>query len=61
MFDHQARLVGGPLQAIALALTIWSRSAPPTGSYGKVLAIYANECRRAAARSDSVHLETSND
>ncbi len=48
MFDHQAKLVGGPLQAIALALTVWSRSAPSSGSYGKVLAIYANECQRAA-------------
>lgn len=51
MFDHQARLCGGPLQAIALALTIWSRAAPPQGSYGKVLAIYANECMKAALRS----------
>ena len=48
MFDKQAELCGGPLQAIAFALEIWYRSAPSSGSYGKVLAIYANECRRAA-------------
>lgn len=53
MFDQQAKLCGGPLQAIAVALTIWSHAAPPRGSYGKVLAIYANECMKAAARSHS--------
>ncbi len=50
MFDHQAELCGGPLQAIAFALTIWSRDAPPEGSYGKVLSIYANEVMHAAKR-----------
>lgn len=48
MFDHQARVCGGPLQAVAMALTIWSRDAPATGSYGKMLAIYANEVMKAA-------------
>ena len=55
MFNHQAELCGGPLQAIALALTIWSHAAPSQGSYGKVLAIYANECMKAAARSPCEH------
>ncbi len=50
MFDRHAKLCGGPLQAIALALTIWSRSAPANGSYGKALAIYANECLKAATK-----------
>ena len=50
-FDSDARLCGGPLQAIAVALTIWSRAAPSQGSYGKILAIYANECMKAAAKS----------
>ncbi len=50
MFDHQAELCGGPLQAVAFTLTIWSRGAPPEGSYGKVLAICANEVMHAAKR-----------
>ena len=61
MFDHQAKLCGGPLQAIALALTIWSRAAPSRGSYGKVLAIYANECTKAAAGPVSAPEETTDD
>lgn len=52
MFDHQAELCGGPLQAIALALTIWSRQAPSEGSYSKSLAIYVNECMKAAGVVD---------
>ncbi len=39
MFDHQAKLVGGPLNAIAVAMSIWSSAAPPQGSYGKILAM----------------------
>ncbi len=50
MFDHAAKRQGGPLRAIASALTIMAQMAPKEGSYGKMLAIYANECARAADR-----------
>lgn len=50
MFDYHAEIAGGPLQAIAWALAIWSHTAPSRGSYSKVLAIYSNECLKAAAR-----------
>ncbi len=49
MFDEAVRLYGGsPLRQMAGALTIWHQMAPEHGSYGKTLAIYANECARAA-------------
>jgi hypothetical protein len=51
MFDHAAKLNGGPLRAIAAALTTMAQTAPRQGSYSKMLAIYANECARAADRA----------
>lgn len=48
MFDEAAKTFGGPLRAVANALTVWSRASSPEGSFGKQLAIMANEVRRAA-------------
>lgn len=47
-FNRMCVDVGGPLEAIAGTLVLWSRMAPPQGSYSKMLAIYANEVRQAA-------------
>jgi hypothetical protein len=49
MFDHAAELHGGSLAAIAAALTVTSGMQPKVGSFGKMLAIYANECAISAA------------
>ncbi|MGA8615158.1 MAG: hypothetical protein WB760_26455 [Xanthobacteraceae bacterium] len=43
MFDAQAQTFGGPLQAIAAALTIWSQVMPQEGSFAGQCAIMANE------------------
>ncbi len=49
MFEAAARMLGiTGLRQVAFALTVWHRGAPEQGSYGKVLAIYANECAAAA-------------
>lgn len=49
MFDETVVRFGGePLRQIAVALTVWHQMAPKQGSYGKTLAIYANECAKAA-------------
>lgn len=50
IFDHEAKLVGGPLMAIAIALTVQARQYPPQGSLAKWCAIAANEVARAVAR-----------
>lgn len=47
-FDCLVKQFGNPLDAIAATLDIWSRMAPPQGSYGKSLAIYSNEVAKAA-------------
>lgn len=52
MFDHQVKLMGGPLLAMAATLGVWHQMAPREGSYGKLLAIMANECRRAHTTGD---------
>jgi hypothetical protein len=43
MFDSQAETFGGTLQAIAAALTIWSKVMPQEGSFAGQCAIMANE------------------
>lgn len=53
MFDEATnRIFGGSgLQHVASTLTIWHQNAPRQGSYGKVLAIMANECAKVIAAS----------
>jgi hypothetical protein len=49
MFNEAVKIYGdNPLRQMAGALTIWHQMAPEQGSYGKTLAIYANECAHAA-------------
>lgn len=46
-----ADLYGGdPLMAVQTALTMWAKQAPPNGTYGCMLAIFANEVEKARAR-----------
>lgn len=51
-FDRTVKISfeGKPLLAIAQALTMLHKMAPSNGSYGKMLAIYANECAKAAQK-----------
>lgn len=54
MFDQAARRHGSPLKAIAGALTQMRQAAPTTGSYGKMLTIYANEVAKAQAELEAL-------
>lgn len=47
MFDEAVNVYGSPLAAIHANLQVMSKAAPPEGSYGKMLAIWANEIFRA--------------
>lgn len=48
MFNDITETLGHPLLVIANALQVMARTAPPHGSYGKMMAIYSNECVKAA-------------
>jgi len=40
---------GRPLAAVQVVLFMWARQAPPNGSYGAMLAIFANEVEKGIA------------
>lgn len=50
-FDRAVTIYGDPLRAMAATLSVWAQMAPEDGSYGKLLAIFANEAMKAAPRS----------
>ena|ERR1700677_2474313 len=47
MFNSNIQTFGGPLQAVAASLTLWSQAMPQEGSLAKMCAIMANEVGRA--------------
>jgi len=48
MFENMVETLGRPLAVVSNALAIMSRMGPQEGSYAKQLAIYSNECLKAA-------------